>query len=160
VAWNHVRVSPRIRAGRTAELLLAASGRSDLEVRVDDRLAELDFGPYEGWTERQLADDPLASRRRQDGAELPGMEPVESVAERASAVWADLSTLPGNTLVVGHGRMLRALIVLKVLGAPASAVSALRLRHCRPTIIEPGKRPLLLGLNVGNPADEGIRDLT
>ena len=87
------------------------------------------------------------------------MESMASVEARAGEVWNELAVMPGNTLVVGHGRMLRALIVRFVIGAPATAVSALRLRHCRPTIVEPGPRPLLLGLNVGDPASEAVENL-
>ena len=49
---------------------------------VDERLIERGFGPYEGWSEAELAADPVASAMRRDGAQLPGIEPEEEVDER------------------------------------------------------------------------------
>lgn len=73
---------------------------------------------------------------------------------RARSFLADLSDRSGATLVVGHGRMLRILISTGVLGMPPSLSHSMRMRNCRPAIVEPGVRPLLLGFNVGPPADE------
>jgi len=76
------------------------------------------------------------------------------VEARARAFFADLADLSGTTLVVGHGRMLRILIATCVLGVPASVSRRMRMRNCRPAIVEPGRDPLLLGFNVGAAAPE------
>ncbi len=148
--------SPLARAWRTAEIVLEGQPTAPF-LTLDERLVEMDFGPYEGWSEAALEADPVAVTRRRDGAELPGVETEAAVEARARAFFADLNDLPGTTLVVGHGRMLRILIATCVLGVPASASRHLRMRNCRPAIVEPGQHPLLLGFNVGAAADEARR---
>jgi broad specificity phosphatase PhoE len=152
VAWERVLSSPLVRARRTAELILAASPAAPA-IEVDERLREVDFGPYEGWSEAELAADPVAITRRRDGAELDGVERDDAVAARARGVLAALSDADGATLVVGHGRMLRILIAT-ALGLPPAFARTLRMRNCRPAILEPGASPLLLGLNLGDPSSE------
>jgi hypothetical protein len=49
--------------------------------------------------------------------------------------------------------MLRILLAT-ALGLPPSFARSLRMRHCRPAILEPGPMPLLLALNAGDPASE------
>jgi uncharacterized phosphatase len=152
VRWDRAVSSPLVRARRTAELVLAA--RADAPaLGIDDRLREMDFGPYEGWSEAQLEADPLAVMRRREGAQIPGVEPEEEVAERARAFLSSLEGVGGTTLVVGHGRMLRILIAT-ALGLPPSFSRSLRMRNCRPAVLEPGPTPLLLALNAGDPAFE------
>ena len=153
VVWDRVFSSPRRRARHTAEILLGQRSEAPA-LTIDERLVELDFGPYEGWSEDELSADPVAAKRRSDGAELDGMERVASVAARAGGFMLDLADLPGNSLVIGHGRMLRILLAACVLGLPAGGSQRLRMRNCRPAIVEPGRTPLLLGFNVGPPADE------
>jgi broad specificity phosphatase PhoE len=152
IRWDRAIASPLRRAGRTAEIVLAA--RSDPpRLAIDDRLREMDFGPYEGWPEAELEADPVAATRRRDGAQIPGVEPEGDVAERARSFLASLGGAGGTTLVVGHGRMLRILIAV-ALGLPPSFAQSLRMRHCRPAVLEPGPRPLLLALNAGDPSFE------
>jgi broad specificity phosphatase PhoE len=115
---------------------------------IDDRLVEMDFGSYEGWSDADLEADRVAVTRRRDGAQLPGIETEGSVEARAWAFFEDLADLGGTTLVVGHGRMLRILIAACVLGVPASVSASLRMRNCRPAIVEPGRIPLLLAFNL------------
>jgi hypothetical protein len=40
------------------------------------------------------------------------------------------------------------------LGLPPSFSQSLRMRNCRPAVLEPGARPLLLALNAGDPSFE------
>ncbi len=147
VEWTAVFSSPMSRAQRTAELLLAANPMTR-DIVVDKRLVEMDFGPYEGWTDEQLAADEVAAVRRRDGVDISGVESSASVEARARAFMKEVSSFSGTTLVVGHGRMLRILIATAVLGVPAVAAHAMRMRNCQPAIVEPGVRPLLLGLNL------------
>jgi len=152
VPWDRAVSSPLVRARRTAEVVLAA--RADAPaLGIDECLREMDFGPYEGWTEAQLEADPMAVTRRRDGAQIPGVEPEEEVAERARSFLSSLDAADETTLVVGHGRMLRILIAA-ALGLPPSFSRSLRMRNCRPAILEPGATPLLLALNAGDPAFE------
>jgi broad specificity phosphatase PhoE len=152
VRWDRAISSPLVRARRTAEIILAA--RADAPaLEIDDRLRELDFGPYEGWSEAQLEADALAATRRRDGAQIPGIEPDEEVAERARSFLASLDGAGETTLVVGHGRTLRILMAT-ALGLPPSFAWSLRMRNCRPAVLEPGRTPLLLALNAGDPSFE------
>lgn len=152
VRWDRALSSPMLRARSTADILLGASEDAPI-LHVDDRLREMDFGPYEGWSEAELEADPLAATRRRDGAQLPGIEPTDDVVARARSFLASLAGQGGNTLVVGHGRMLR-LLLAAAMGLPASFAESVRMRNCRPAILEPGSRPLLLALNAGDPAFE------
>jgi probable phosphoglycerate mutase len=151
LCWDRAFTSPLVRARRTAQIVLGVRPDAPTLV-VDDRLREMDFGPYEGWSETQLDADPIAATRRREGAQIPGVEAEEEVAERARTFVASLDA-DGTTLVVGHGRMLRILIAV-ALGLPPSFARSLRMRHCRPAILEPGPRPLLLALNAGAPSFE------
>ena len=122
-------------------------------LELDDRLMEVDFGPYAGWSEAELEADAVAATRRRDGAEIPGVELDSVVEARARAFFASLEAETGATLVVGHGRMLRILLATCVLRVPAIVARSLRMRNCRPAIVEPGPVPLLLGFNVGSIED-------
>lgn len=152
VRWDRAYSSPLVRARRTAEVVLAARPDAPALV-VDGRLREMDFGPYEGWSESQLEADPLAATRRRDGAQIPGVESEGDVAARARSFLDSLGDAGGTTLVVGHGRMLRILMAT-ALGLPPSFSRTIRMRNCRPAVLEPGPRPLLLALNSGDPALE------
>jgi broad specificity phosphatase PhoE len=153
IRWDRAFASPLVRATRTAEVILAARPDAPPLV-VDERLVEMDFGPYEGWSEADLEADPVAVTRRRDGATLAGVETEAAVEARARAFFAEMTDLPGTTLLVGHGRMLRILIATCVLGIPAETASRLRMRNCRPAIVEPGRCPLLLAFNLGPMGDE------
>jgi broad specificity phosphatase PhoE len=152
VSWNRAFSSPLVRARRTAEIILEARADSP-PLLVDDRLREMDFGPYEGWSEAQLEADPVAASRRRDGAQIPGVESDEEVAERARSFLASFGNAEGSTLVVGHGRMLR-IVIATALGLPPSFAQSLRMRNCRPAVLEPGPKPLLLAFNAGDPSFE------
>lgn len=154
--WERAFTSPLVRARRTAEVVLA--GCTDAPpLTTDERLVEMDFGPYEGWTDAELEADPVAATRRRDGAELEGVESQAAVEARVRSFYDELVGLPGRTLVVGHGRTLRILIAACVLGVPASVAGNLRMRNCRPAIVEPGSPSLLLGFNVGAPGIDFAR---
>jgi broad specificity phosphatase PhoE len=152
VTWARAVSSPLLRARRTAELVLEARTSSP-QLEIEPLLREVDFGPYEGWSAEQLAADPVAESRRRDGAQIPGVETDEEAVARARSVLDSLEDEAGTTLVVGHGRMLRILIAT-ALGLPPSFARSLRMRNCRPAILEPGATPLLLALNAGDASFE------
>lgn len=148
VAFDRVLCSPLRRATGTATIVLDALPGSPA-VEPDPRLVEVDFGPLEGWTHEEIVDDEAALAWRL-GGEYPGVETFAAVAARARSVWEDLP-LTGTTLVVGHGRFLRSLIATCVLELDLAASTRMRMRNCRPAIVEPGPAPLLLALNGGPP---------
>jgi broad specificity phosphatase PhoE len=147
VPFGAVLASPLQRTRRTAELLVGEHGRDALSIRVDERLVENGFGPYEGWNDDELYADPAARAWREHNTPLPGAEPDESIAARAAALYAELAGLTGNTLVVSHGGLLRMLITTCILGLAPSELRRLRMSNCRPAVVEPGPKPLLLAIN-------------
>ncbi|WP_028929517.1 acid phosphatase [Pseudonocardia asaccharolytica] len=109
-----VLTSPRSRATTTAEL---AGLRID---RADDRLAEWDYGDYEGRTTPEIREtDPGWTIWSHS---TPGGETAEQVASRADAVLAEVrEVLPrGDVVLVGHGHFSRVLLA-RWIGLPASA---------------------------------------
>ena len=120
-AFAHRRValvltSPRERARRTAELAgLTGPSGSAAEVRVDDDLAEWDYGAYEGRTTADISEElGRAWSVWHDGVE-PGKTPGESihqVAARARGVLRTASAADGedgDVVLVAHGHFLRIL---------------------------------------------------
>ncbi len=108
-----VLTSPRLRAKETAKL-------AGLQIdRVDDRLAEWDYGDYEGITTPEI-------RQRDPGWTVwshptPGGETADAVAARADALLAEVRTvLPrGDVVLVGHGHFSRVLMA-RWIGLPAT----------------------------------------
>jgi broad specificity phosphatase PhoE len=98
-----VLASPRVRAQTTAEL-------AGLHVdRVDDRLAEWDYGDYEGLTTPQIRE--TAPGWTVWTQPVPGGETPAQVQARADALLADVTAvLPrGDVVLVGHAHFSRVL---------------------------------------------------
>lgn len=130
---DRIVASPSQRATQTAALVVEVL-HSTLEVRVDDRVRELDVGPFEGSTPEQLATGPSADafrawRSDTDHRTPPGVEPVEAVASRAAALVADERRSP-LLLVITHSLTARVLIA-DVIGLP--------LPHFRRLTLEEGR---------------------
>ncbi|MDX6646933.1 MAG: alpha-ribazole phosphatase [Miltoncostaeaceae bacterium] len=102
-----VVASPSRRARQTAALL----GRP---VEVDARLAERDFGDWEGLSIAEclatVDPDALADAERYLAIPIPGAEPAASVLARGRALWEELAAAQGVVWCVGHGGSVRALI--------------------------------------------------
>lgn len=112
VGFDVVLSSPRSRALDTARL----AGFGD-RVRVDEDLAEWDYGRYEG-----LTTDEIRVRRPgwtiwRDGGD--GGESPEEVALRADRVIGRLEPVDGRILLFSHGHFLRVLAA-RWLGLPPS----------------------------------------
>ena len=108
-----VLTSPRSRAQDTARL---AGFRVD---DVDDRLAEWDYGEYEGRTTAEI-------RETVPGWTVwthpcPGGESADEVGRRADGVIADAADAlgRGDVLLVGHGHFSRVLVA-RWIGLPAT----------------------------------------
>jgi broad specificity phosphatase PhoE len=117
-SFAQVLTSPRQRARRTAAL----AGFPDAE--VDPDLTEWDYGDYEGVTADEI-------REQVPGWTVwthpsPGGETAEQVAARLDRVVERALSVPGTTLVFGHGHALRALAA-RWLGLPVSEGRLLRL---------------------------------
>ena len=135
--WTGVVTSPRRRCRRPAEALAAARG---LPLTVDEDLAEMDFGAWEG----RRAEEIQAS----DGARLaafwddpwrhppPGGETLAAFAARVAAAWERLTARDGPLLVFTHGGVLR-LLLARVLDLPRAALWRWRLDPAARLRIQP-----------------------
>lgn len=105
--------SPLTRTRRTMELARSAMGLPPFDYQTDDRLKEISFGAWEGltWREVKARDPGPAQARARDkwGHPPPGGESYAMLADRL-APW--LSGLTGDTLVVSHGGVARAIMAL------------------------------------------------
>jgi probable phosphoglycerate mutase len=103
--------SPLLRARETTEILRRALGLDPSSYRIDERLAELSFGDWEGssWRElRRREPDALARRERDKWSFVP--PGGESYADLAARLAPIIETLDGMVLVA-HGGVARALLV-------------------------------------------------
>ena len=117
--------SPLVRARETMEIVRDAMGLEPGRYKLDARLKELSFGAWEGLTWRDIeARDPkgLKARSRDKWSFTPPAgESYGMLAERLRP-WLD--GLNGDTFVVSHGGVARALMTLIAGVAPAKAAEA------------------------------------
>jgi probable phosphoglycerate mutase len=97
IRFDHVLISPTLRARRTCEL----AGFAKLAV-TDVDLAEWDYGDYEGKLSSDIRKDMPGWNVYQDGC--PGGESVRDVTARADRVVASSRALSGNVLLFSHGQ--------------------------------------------------------
>ncbi|MGI8803620.1 MAG: histidine phosphatase family protein [Solirubrobacteraceae bacterium] len=134
--------SPLSRAHDTAMAIAAATGAP---LRVDDRLIEVDYGPFEGLDRGEAArrfGRPFAEWRADPfGAPVPGMEPLGDALARAWPAVADVLAAAARPVIVGHQGILR--IVLVALGRIAREdYFKTRIAEAEPmTIVEPALAP-------------------
>ena len=98
IVFSHVYSSPLKRAIQTAELV--APG---MPILIDDRLIEMDYGPYEGMDLSNPA--PEITTFFSDFVNNPapkGMEPLSEVVQRMGAFLETVKELPGNILISTH----------------------------------------------------------
>lgn len=116
-AFDYV-ASPLVRARRTMELARGALGLDPFAYRLDDRLMEMSFGEWEGFTWPQVkAHSPhMAAAREADKWSLQPPE-GESYAMLAERIRPWLETLEQDTIAVAHGGVARVLMHLAG-GAP------------------------------------------
>jgi broad specificity phosphatase PhoE len=119
IAFDRIVASPLLRATETVEFL--AAGRT---VALDQRVAEMDYGEWEGLTYAEIeARDPELRRRWEaDPAELrcPGGESGNDVAARVRSFLGDATGSAGaesRVLVVAHATLNRILLCV-ALGVP------------------------------------------
>lgn len=106
IEFDRAFASPLQRAVQTAHIV--APG---VPVTCDERLIEMDYGPYEGID--LTSPPPEVVTFFQDFVHNPapeGMEPLPSVVARAGAFVEELRDLPGNTLVSTHAIALKGIL--------------------------------------------------
>ncbi|WP_100345521.1 histidine phosphatase family protein [Compostimonas suwonensis] len=123
-SFGLVLSSPLERARMTARLAGFGDGEAGAGAETDADLVEWDYGPYEGLTSAQIAEeygsDWTIWRAGTDGSPRPG-ETAEAVGERADAVLARISPVlerGDDVLLVAHGHVLR-ILAARWLGLPA-----------------------------------------
>lgn len=103
--------SPLLRARETMELLRRALGLEPSAYALDDRLMEISYGAWEGWTlpEIEAREPGVLARRDRDkwDFEPPGGESYRDVAKRVGDWYAGVMR---DTVVVAHGGVARALM--------------------------------------------------
>lgn len=114
--------SPMQRARETMDILRRELAMQAGEYRIDDRLKELTFGSWEGFTWRDIrkAEREQAGLRERDkwGFVPPGGESYRMLAERVRPV---LEGLARETVIVSHGGVARAVLALVGAVSPQKA---------------------------------------
>jgi broad specificity phosphatase PhoE len=151
---DRIFCSPLSRARETAEIIAAAQTRGAPAVVLDERLTEIDAGPFEGLTAAEINAGPLAEAHTlwhsdTDPVTPAGAETLESARSRAAAFFADAGALDGTTLAATHGSLARVLVASVVLGAPPPAHRRLWLDNCHWVVIDLDRRPRLVAFNQG-----------
>ena len=106
IRFARVYTSPLSRAVRTGSIV--AEG---VEQVIDERLIEMDYGPYEGMDLEHPAPEVLAFFR--DFANHPapeGMEPLSAVVARAGAFIETLRGIEGNVLISTHAIAMKGIL--------------------------------------------------
>ena len=106
--------SPLLRTRDTMELLRGAMGLEPGAYRTDDRLKELAFGEWEGFTWQELkARDRIAVReRKRDKWAFVPPTGGESYAQLGERLIPWIGTIRQHEVVVAHGGVARVLMVL------------------------------------------------
>jgi broad specificity phosphatase PhoE len=130
--------SPLQRASETMQILRAEMGLEASNFRADDRLKEIDYGSWEGqaWDEIAALDAAGYQARQADlwSWQPRGGESYRMLAQRVAA-W--LAEVAGDTVVVAHGGVSRALRAL-ILGLSAQEVMRLKVPQDLILVIEGG----------------------
>ena len=115
---------------RAKETACLCAGIEEKALRLDSRLMEMDFGPYDGMRLSEAGADMWAFFRDPVGHPLTGMEPATALLERTGAFLGDLSAddSAGTVLIVTHGVAIRAL--LAHLTDRGSAVWSMPIDNC------------------------------
>lgn len=122
VVWT----SPLERARIVAVRAGLAAG---IDVRVDDRLIELDFGVAEGMTWSEIERAGLAfDYRSSERPVAPGGESRRDIESRAAAFSESLLALGGKHAVCTHGGVFRAMLV-RLLGLASTDIWAFHIRN-------------------------------
>lgn len=106
IVFDRIYSSPLERAVQTAKL---AGGNK--EVIVDERLIEMDYGPYEGMDLQSPSKEILEFFS--DFVHVPapeGMEQLSSVVERTGEFFEEIRNLPGNILVSTHAIAMKGIL--------------------------------------------------
>ena len=106
ISFDAVYSSPLIRAIQTAKIIVP-----DAEPVIDDRLVDMDYGPFEGTRIDELPPEAISYFRDFLHNPAPeGMEQISSVIRRAGAFLEDRCRSGGNILVSAHAIVMKGLL--------------------------------------------------
>jgi probable phosphoglycerate mutase len=117
--------SPLKRARETMELIRTAAGLDADGYAIDERLKEISFGDWEGWTNAEIAaTDPgrIEDRYADKWDFIPPGENAESYEILSWRVGSWLKDVDGPTVAVCHGGVIRC--VFKLTGTLSKQASA------------------------------------
>ena len=140
-----VVTSPLRRAVQTAERI---AGHLGVEVGVDERLVEIDYGTWDGEPLASVSADEWARWRAEPGFTPPGGESLDVVWERAGRVRRTALLVPGRTTIaVSHVSPIKAIVAWS-LGAGIDATWRMHLGVAAICAVDRrGRDPLLLSFN-------------
>lgn len=102
-------VSPLLRARQTAAILSGGG----VELKIEARLIEMDFGAYEGRTLEELRADPEAGMAANEARGLdflpPGGESPRMVRDRLAPFLGEVGRSGGRHVAVAHKSVIRAI---------------------------------------------------
>ena len=106
IHFEHVYSSPLLRALQTARIIAP-----DSVSFIDDRLIEMDYGPYEGTDLKHLQPEVITFFRDFIHNPAPaGMEPLESVVKRAGAFMEARCRSSDNILISTHAIVMKGIL--------------------------------------------------
>lgn len=106
IHFDHVFSSPLMRAVQTADIIAPDSAPT-----IDDRLIEMDYGPYEGLDLAHMPPEVLTFFSDFVHNPAPeGMEQLSSVVERAGSFLETIRELRGNILISTHAIAMKGLL--------------------------------------------------
>lgn len=147
--WNIDRVvrSSLTRTAQTAD----TAGFGELDTRVDDRWAEIEFGTYDNRQIAEVVSELGASWARDIEFAPPDGESMGALHRRVGAALDELRAnhVPGqNVLVVSHATPIKSAVVWAMDG-PAEMILRLRISLASITLVEHGPAgPLLSEFNL------------
>ena len=98
IVFSYVYSSPLKRAILTAELIA-----SQKQIMIDDRLIEMDYGPYEGMDLKNPPPEIITFFSDFVNNPAPkGMEPLSKVVQRTGAFLENIKEMRGNILISTH----------------------------------------------------------
>lgn len=120
--------SPLRRAHTLAE---KAAQLTNLPVRVDERLLELDFGDAEGLTYEEVAQSGMKfDYHTCDAPVAPGGESRASIERRSAALIDEITAAGGRHAIVTHGGVFRASLV-HLLGLGSTDIWAFHIHNAQ-----------------------------
>ena len=106
ITFDAVYSSPLIRAVQTAKILAP-----ELEPIIDERLIEMDYGPYEGMDLQNLAPEVITFFSDFIHNPAPdGMEQLSNVVERAGLFIQEHGRTDGNILISTHAIAMKGIL--------------------------------------------------